>query len=50
MLRSRIPLFLGGPHARYPEMSGPQNFDGGRNTLDKNIEWPVSKAHSLLQL
>ena len=50
ILPSHFPLFLGGPHARHPEMPGPQNLDGCRNTLDKDIEWPVSKAHSLLQL
>jgi len=50
MLPSHFPLFLGGPHARCPEMSSSQNFDGCRNTLDKNAERPVSEAYSLLQL
>ena len=50
MLRSHFPLFPGGPHARCPEMSSSQNFYGSCNILDKNIGWPVSEAHSLLQL
>jgi len=30
-------------------MSSSQNFDGCRNTLDKNAERPVSEVYSLLQ-